>query len=83
MGAIFEEEDENWREREESLEFAVLEAALVVERANKVIICIRKEGVEGWRGGGVYVCSDVLEETATDEWSWACCRLRKGIAIGD
>ena len=80
---MFEEENENWREREESLEFAVLEAALVVERASKVIICMREKGEEGWRGGWVYVCSDVLEETATDEWSGACCRLRKGIAIGD
>lgn len=49
MGAMFGEEEENWRESEDSLEFAVLEAAIVVERASKVIFSIR----EGDGGGEV------------------------------
>jgi hypothetical protein len=32
MGAMLDEEEENWREKEESLEFAVLEATTDVER---------------------------------------------------
>jgi hypothetical protein len=42
MGAIMEEEDENWRDMEESLEFAVLEAAAAtdVERARNIVLCM-------------------------------------------
>jgi hypothetical protein len=41
-----EGEDENWRDKEESLEFAVLEAATDVERAKKASFCIRQGGVK-------------------------------------
>jgi hypothetical protein len=40
MGAMVEEEDENWREREESLELAVLGAVKDEHRANETSFCI-------------------------------------------
>ena len=50
MGAMFDEEDENWRESEDNLEFAVLEVAIVVERARRVIFCMRaRDGIKGRR----------------------------------
>ena len=43
MGAIDEdeEEEENWREREQSLEFAVLEAATDERRVKYANFCMR------------------------------------------
>jgi len=41
MGAILEKDDENWREMEESLEFAVLEAVRLDERAVCASLCMR------------------------------------------
>ena len=40
MGAIVELDEENWRDREDSLEFAVLEAATDFERARNVRLCM-------------------------------------------
>lgn len=53
MGAMFDEEVENWRESEDSLEFAVLELAIVVERARRVIFCMREGGGDCGRSEGV------------------------------
>jgi hypothetical protein len=39
---MIDAEEENWRDRDESLEFAVLEAA-TVERARKANFCMKKE----------------------------------------
>jgi hypothetical protein len=38
---MLDAEDENWRDREESLEFAVFEAA-TVERARNVRVCMKR-----------------------------------------
>ncbi len=50
-----EGEDENWRDKEESLEFAVLEAAIDVERARKAIFGIREGGVKNVQKAKVMV----------------------------
>jgi len=39
---MLDAEEENWRDREDSLEFAVLEAA-TVERARNVSFCMKRE----------------------------------------
>lgn len=41
MGAIVDGEEENWRDNEESLEFAVLEAVRDVDRAKEASFCMR------------------------------------------
>jgi hypothetical protein len=40
-------EEENCRDREESLEFAVLDAAIDVERARSSIFCMRMKRLGG------------------------------------
>lgn len=49
MGAMAEEDEENWRVREDILEFAVLEAEAVIEvaRARTENLCMGKEAVKG------------------------------------
>jgi hypothetical protein len=43
MGAIIEEVDENWREREESLELAVLKVVKGDDRVKTTNFCIGKD----------------------------------------
>jgi len=40
MGAMVEEEEDNWRANEESLEFAVLEAVRDVRRVKEASFCM-------------------------------------------
>jgi hypothetical protein len=54
MGAMVEEVEENWRAREDSLEFAVLEAAMEVARVRNENLCMRK-GAEK-EGGSSLIC---------------------------
>jgi hypothetical protein len=49
MGAMIGEADENWRESEESLELAVLEAVREEDLAKKTSFCIGKEVKRGCR----------------------------------
>ena len=42
MGAIVYGEEENWRDNEESLEFAVLEAVRDVGRTKEASFCMRR-----------------------------------------
>jgi hypothetical protein len=46
---MVDDEDENWRDNEESLELAVLEAVTDVERAKTASFCMR-EDLGGRRG---------------------------------
>ena len=50
------EDEENWRDNEESLELAVLEAVTEVDRAKEVSFCMRKGcATEGVNSGGSLV----------------------------
>ena len=61
-----EGEEENWRDNDESLKLAVLEAAIDVDRAKDASFCMREgDGGEGVNSRGIYNlrgCSDVLGE---------------------
>jgi len=69
IGAIVEEDEENWRDKEESLELAVLEAVTEIDRVKEASFCMRRGCVgEGVNSGGSLCtsygrgCSDVLGE---------------------
>lgn len=61
--------EENWRVNDESLELAVLEAAIDVDRAKDASFCMREgDAGEGVNSRGIYKlrgCSDVL---GVPEW---------------
>jgi hypothetical protein len=62
IGAMIDEVDENWRDREDSLEFAVLDVVEALARNEIAILCMRRRSnddqiCEDWSSVGGAVTS--------------------------